>query len=373
MTDDQAIEILTQRRGQMYDPLVVDAFVASLSELKSAAALDDAHAILAPKASELARSSEPLLQQTDTSVVMQALDLLACVTPFPPGQSAATVARDALSHVRRIAPFDTAAIFVLDIDSMELSPIAAEGHAEAVVRQMRIPLAERLTGWVAAYKSSVWNSDAALDIDLSFRPSELILASSIPLIHNDTVVAVLTAYGTRGQDVSMAQRRTLETLSPSVSAALSEALKRGIQGIDGRRSEVQGAAISALEAALSHSDGASSTVALVRLRPIASDQSRSLTSSASVAQYIVCGLLRPGLERHCVVLSDDTCAVYSGEPNSESALKQAFTDLMSSAQMQPYALESVTVRNSLDLQMAVRRLLRQSEPELRVRQMPRIH
>jgi hypothetical protein len=335
--------------------------------------LDDARAMLAPKAPDLGRPSEPSLQQTDSSAVTQTLDLLACLTPFPSGQSAPAIARDALAHVRRIAPFDTAAIFVLDIEAMELAPIAAEGHAETVLREMRIPLAERLTGWVAAYRSSVWNSDAALDIEPALRPSELILASSIPLIHSDTVVAVLTTYGTRGQDISMAQRRTLETLAPSVSAALSEALQRGPQGIDGRRSEVQNAAISALEAALSHSDVASSTVVLVQLRTIASDQTRPSIFSASFAQHIVSGILQPGLKRHCVVLSDDTCAVYSSEPNAEPALKQAFTHLMSSSHMQHYALEIVTIRDSLDLQMAVRRLLRTGEPELRARQAHRIH
>ncbi len=373
MTDDQAIDILTQRRGQMYDPLVVDAFVSALPELKSAAAVDHAHAILAPKASGLDRPTEPV-RQTDTSAVMQSLDLLACLTPFPPGRSAVTIAREALSHVRRIAPFDTAAIFVLDTDALELAPIATEGNAQAVVQQMRIPLAERLTGWVAAYRCAVWNSDAALDIDSAFRPSELTLASSIPLIHNDTVIAVLTAYGRRGQDVSMAQRRTLENLAPSVSAALSEALGRGPQGIDGRRSEIQDAAISALEAALSHSEeGSASTITLTRLRIIASDRVLSAASSTPVVQFVVGGLLRTGLRRQCVVLSDDTCAIYSGDPESESSLTQELADLMSSAHLQHYSLESVTVVTSLDLQMAVRRLLAPNEPEVRVRQRPGIH
>lgn len=374
MTDEQAIDILTQRRGQMYDPLIVDAFVASLPELKSAAALDGLSAVLTPKASNSGRAPEPVYRQTDAAAVMQSLDLLARMTPFPPGQSAVGVARDALEHVRRIAPFDTAAIFVLDLEAMELAPIAAEGHAEAIVRHLRIPLAGRLSGWVAAYRTSVWNSEAALDIDPANRPSELILATSIPLVHNDTVVAVLTGYGKRGHDVSMAQRRTLETLAPSVSAALSDALERGHQGIDGRRSEVQYAAVSALEAALSHSeDGASSSVTLARLRTVASDDFPPSAMSLPVVRHIVGFVLKPGLKRQCVVLSDDTCAVYSGDSHSESKLGQELADLMSSAEMQHYAMESVTVRSSFDLQIAVRRLLGPGGPDRSVRQRPRVH
>ena len=41
MTADQAIEILSQRRGKMYDPLVVDAFVKAHSALCSEVESDD--------------------------------------------------------------------------------------------------------------------------------------------------------------------------------------------------------------------------------------------------------------------------------------------------------------------------------------------
>jgi hypothetical protein len=73
------------------------------------------------------------------------------------------------------------------------------------------------------------------------------------------------------------------------------------------------------------------------------------------------------------VLSDDTCAVYSSEPHSERGLKLEFAELMSSATMQHYVLESVTVKHSFDLQIAVQRLLGPSESEPRVSQQTRIH
>lgn len=375
MTDDEAVDILTQRRGQMYDPLVVDTFVASLPEMKATVALDTPPTILSPKATDQSRPNELALRETESSAVAQSLDLLAAMAPFPSGRSAFAVARDALNHVRRIAPFDTAAIFASDVTSMELAPLAVDGDSHVVIQQMRIPLAERLTGWVAAYRSSVWNSDAALDIDPALRPSELVLASAVPLVHNDMVVAVLTAYGRRGQDISIAQRRTLENLAASMSAALSEALQRGPQGIDGRRPEVRDAAISALEAALSHAEGgASSTVTIARLRSVASDHALPANTSAPPAvQRLVAGLLRFGLKRQCVVLSDETCVVYGSERDAESVLKRDLVELMSAVHMQPYSLESVTVGNSLDLQMAVRKLLPSNEAQRHDRERPRVH
>jgi len=307
---------------------------------------------------------------------MQSLDLLVSMAPFPPGQSAVAVARDALNHVRRIAPFETAVIFISDASAMELYPLAIEGSdTHTVIQHMRVPLAERLTGWVAAYRSSVWNSDAALDIDPAIRPTDVVLASAIPLVHNDAVVGVLTTYGKRGQDVSMAQRRTLENLAASVSATLWEALQRGPQGIDGRRPEVHNAAISAIESTLSHSDGGvTSTVTIARLRAIANDRSRpEQVSHPPAVQHLVAGLLQSGLRRHCVVLSDETCIIYGVDPDFDLALKRELAELMSAIHMQSYTLESVTVGTSLDLQMAMQRLAEPNEPHRRDRSRPRIH
>jgi GAF domain-containing protein len=64
------------------------------------------------------------------------------------------------------------------------------------LRRLVIPLGERISGWVAANRMPIFNSDAALDLEaLIFsleEPPRRCLA--IPLITDQHVVGVLTVY-----------------------------------------------------------------------------------------------------------------------------------------------------------------------------------
>ena len=224
MSDDQAVEILSQRRGRMYDPLVVDEFVNALPSLKLSIGPDLFQTLPSVALAERSLSASASTNSApEHGFVLHSLKLLAAMAPFPAGRPAAGIARDALSHIRGIASFDTSAIFLCDPSSLDLYPIVADGPSHQHVMEMRVPLAERLTGWVAAYKTSVWNSDAALDMNSALPPMDLAVASALPLIREDAIVGVLTIYGRLGQDVSLAQRRAMEAAALPISEALWDA------------------------------------------------------------------------------------------------------------------------------------------------------
>jgi len=297
------------------------------------------------------------------------------MAPFPPGRAAMGTARDALSLVRHIAPFDTSVLFVCDSQSLELRPLHTEGPSSQNVREMSVPVAERLTGWVAAYRTSVWNSDAALDIDTSFRPSGLVLASAIPLIFDDSVLGVLTLYGRSGQEISLVQRRALEGAAPSISESLAEALRRGRQGIDGRRVEVRTAALSAIESALSHSghdnEGA---MMIAKLRVISSDGNRQQSVSTTAGlQILISSLLKHNDLRQCLVLSDDCCLIYESKTESKQSIAPQLAATMTTRPMQPLSLELFPITTSLELQMVVRRILERDDAIGRDRSETRVH
>jgi putative nucleotidyltransferase with HDIG domain len=373
MSDAQAIDILRQRRGQMYDPLVVDAFVGALPTLKSAVDVNVAHSILSPKLGPAATIADTDASTADPAAALQSLELLASLAPFPPAQSAVTIARSGLIQISKIATFDTAALFVSDAASMTLYPLAVLGQASKIVESMRIGIAERLTGWVAAYKSAVWNSDAALDIDSQTRPGELVLASAMPLVHENSVIGVLTIYGRRGQDISPSQRRTLENLVAPVASTLSEALRRGRSAIDGLRPEIKDAAISAVESALSHSDENSPTVIIARLARVATDNNPSTVVTARPAlEHFVSGFLSLGPRRQSVILSDTSCILFLPKQDPVEVARE-LAGLMSSAVMQPYDLDRTLVATSLELQMAIRRATAVEPHHWRPSQSPGIH
>lgn len=360
MSDAKAIEILAERRGRMYDPLVVDQFVASLQSLKTLVEPDLFSVI--PATHPIIASHAATPTEREQGSVHVSLALLASIAPYPTGRSALAVARDVLSHLRRLAPFEASAIFVCDPRSLELYPLLVDGNASDRLSALRIPFAERLTGWAAAYKTPVWNSDAALDIGRDC-PSDLVIASAVPLVRTDTVVGVLTLYGTLAQDVSLAQRIALEDAATPIAESIWEALNRGSQGVDGRRPDVRAAALSALESAISRAHGAQApgVVAIARLGAIARDSRRAdQTSLDAGLQALMNAVLAHAPSRQCVVLSDNCCVFFDSSAQDLQMLNLQVGEVMSTHPLQAYAVELTGVTTSLDLQVLVRRLADQS-------------
>ena len=76
-------------------------------------------------------------------------------------------------HLRRIVPASTCVIFLYDVERDELVAAHASGDNAPHFAELRIPRGQRLTGWVAANKQSILNSDPVLDLGESarhFRP-----------------------------------------------------------------------------------------------------------------------------------------------------------------------------------------------------------
>src|SRR5262245_26990724 len=123
LTDAEAIEILKSRKGSMYDPLVVDAFLTiNTSTSPTGAMLVLRHPL--PVESQLHQSKDPpadlrrfdgISQSTDEMLAL--FDLardLAGRTTFP-------FAGDILiKHLKRFIPFSTAVVYILDEMSNEL-------------------------------------------------------------------------------------------------------------------------------------------------------------------------------------------------------------------------------------------------------------
>lgn len=253
MSAEQAIDILTQRRGKMYDPLVVDAFVRAHSDLRAETEADRVPAILMAvqqdsAVQEAIQVEAPLAQ----AAPIESLRLLACLAPYPSAPPLRAVCLQLIDSLRTIAAFDTAALFVVSDRSSEAEAIFAQGTSAAAVANARIPIGEQLTGWVAAHRTSVWNSDAALDLSTTTSRAPLTLASSMPLCEGDAVIGALTLYGQTGQDITVEQRRALESLLPTISTSLNDALQRPSISIDCRTQHIRDAALSAMDSLLSH-------------------------------------------------------------------------------------------------------------------------
>jgi GAF domain-containing protein len=95
----------------------------------------------------------------------------------------------------------------------------ASGTGEALVKGTRIELGQRLSGWVAANRLIIANSDPVLDLGNLSRSINPTLRSSLstPLVLNDDLVGVLTLYSKALEAFSDNDRRVLEAVAGEIA------------------------------------------------------------------------------------------------------------------------------------------------------------
>lgn len=93
----------------------------------------------------------------------------------------------------------------------------AAGSLTAALRGMRIPVNERLSGWVAAHRRTIVNSDAELDLSGLDLPPLSRTCLSMPLLDGDTLVGVLTLYAESPVVFTDEQGLAMQMLGPHLA------------------------------------------------------------------------------------------------------------------------------------------------------------
>jgi putative nucleotidyltransferase with HDIG domain len=170
----EALDILVERRGTMYDPKVVDEFleiVDSIDTLEvSASAADDSPA----------------------GVAFAAVRNMPRQAALHENSAIASTAAPILAAACRITPATAGIVFVPDEGTDRLTPVASIGLPIEAVHSVDVRIGERLSGWVAASRRAQYDSDAQLD--LAGNHGQLRGAASMPVEQDGKVVAVLTLY-----------------------------------------------------------------------------------------------------------------------------------------------------------------------------------
>ena len=196
----EAIEILRERSGTMYDPDVVETFVrVHKSIAPTERDLASRKAIGAIIAAEL---EEPTQEKASTTQ-KPGLDDLPLVADLGADLRATSTLEQAgncvAEHLRARIGFSLCVHYIYEQEQDELVARQASGLDSDKVIGLRIQIGNRLTGWVASNRKTIHNSDPVLDfadeID-RFRP---ILRSclSTPLILDGDLIGVITLYATK--------------------------------------------------------------------------------------------------------------------------------------------------------------------------------
>src|SRR5438876_545876 len=100
--------------------------------------------------------------------------------------------------VQGVMPATCCAIYLYESRNDLLSAAGVSGEHSAAIDGLTIPLGQRLTGWVAAHRATIVNSDAALDLGnlaMRLQPAPHSCVSTVLARDND-LVGVITMYST---------------------------------------------------------------------------------------------------------------------------------------------------------------------------------
>ena len=224
MSEQQAMDIILERRGTMYDPRVVDMFVrvcrdiapqlAAQPTLQSAVRhIRQVHQPQPPVASgNRATADVPASDCSDELLAFVSLERLTARTAAP-----RDVGILAWGYLRHLAPRSTFLLLTVDPVRSVLTTQYAAGASAARLQAMTIEIGQRVSGWVAANWQPMFNAQAMLD--LSDRADDLQYTAAMPLINDGRLLGVLTLYA--AEPFGDSQARRLEMITPHVAAALA--------------------------------------------------------------------------------------------------------------------------------------------------------
>ncbi len=213
LSNAEALEILKSRSGSMYDPLVVETFERVYTELDVER---DTLTLGGHRPTGTAPSSS--LPSVDAVIASRAAGASDVGMAF--SQETASLIRRQLEAVEA----DAAVLFCYDPKADEIVASLTAGLTAGCLLGIRIPVGQRLSGWVAANRQPIVNSDASLDLCGEAPPPGVPLKTclSVPLVLDGDLLGVVTLYSCNAVGAfTSGHVRTLEDASRRIAFALA--------------------------------------------------------------------------------------------------------------------------------------------------------
>jgi putative nucleotidyltransferase with HDIG domain len=204
MTRDQAEQVLLERRGKTYDPWVVDQFIAIIDQLERAEAIENL------KHAQAGGQIEAIPAQYEAISATSAEDreFNELKRELPRAQSMHEAADILFRYLKRIVPAAGFALYRPLADTTELIVLSCSGTGAPALDELRVPIGDRISGWIFANAQPVLNSDASLELGpvaRTFSPP-LRHATGVPISDAGTPVAVLLAFASDPLDKELTHR-----------------------------------------------------------------------------------------------------------------------------------------------------------------------
>ncbi len=175
LSDADAARILTEGRGTLYDPEIVDAFLRILPSLRREDGGVEAGGVF------------PLRPVAPAGELPSADDALTSEQQHRAG----VMLHGRLAHWGDDAE---ACLFVRGTSSTALAASQWSPRLGPLVRGHRVATGEGLVGWVAAHRHSIANSPADMDLGDAARELGLEVCTAVPVFAGERLAGVLAVY-----------------------------------------------------------------------------------------------------------------------------------------------------------------------------------
>lgn len=202
LSSEEALQVVIERRGSMYDPVVVDTFAANVRGLEESARALGSESPTMRQIAELNKpanysSVQPLRAAPElhpsvpaaawNAMLSRKLEI-AALAPFTLGL--------AVGHMRVAG----CAVHVVDNDGATLVTASVAGLVPREYLGVKTDFGRRICGWVAANKVTSANSIAALDLDQEAGTQGLVSSIVSPILDATGRVAGVLAFYSDVQD-----------------------------------------------------------------------------------------------------------------------------------------------------------------------------
>jgi putative nucleotidyltransferase with HDIG domain len=227
LADEDAVAILQERRGTMYDPRIVDAFISMYRDVAVEQEETPEQREVLQRISATRREDVPIaVAPTPEAMTHDLLSFVSLARIASGDHSLIDALGLASTLVGGMLPGVTGAWYVPDESADGLVVADTFGPHAAMLVGRTVGMGERLTGWVAAKRQPILDADAALDLGIGDAATLLRRCISVPLTVGDTTIAVLTLFAPGEGDLSPDRARLVQVVAPHLAVTVQSALAR---------------------------------------------------------------------------------------------------------------------------------------------------
>ncbi|HWN98756.1 MAG TPA: diguanylate cyclase [Blastocatellia bacterium] len=233
MTHDEAIAMLKEGSGSVFDPNVVktfldhlDDFEAEVREQRVEPQAVGTHQATGGLEVELGESG-PLVFERIRSAHREVITLYDIAQTIGTSLDLRDTFAVFASRLEDIVNYTTCVLFLVNPDSTDLEAAHVAGRDAERFRGKRVPSGGGITGWVVANATAMHNCDPRLDLDaLKVESSEQYqTATVVPLIRDKSVLGALALYSADQDSYTADHLRLIEAVAKLATDAIANAVK----------------------------------------------------------------------------------------------------------------------------------------------------